>query len=74
MYSCHPLQQRCMRAAPRVAGEGGGRREAGLGGGGGGGEGAEESPRAEDVTEEAETVLGLCTRVLKTFYLEVGTV
>ena len=33
-----------------------------------------ESPSAKDVGEEAETVLGLCARVLKTFYLEVGTI
>lgn len=33
-----------------------------------------ESPSAKDVSKEAETVLGVCTMVLKTFYLEVGTV
>lgn len=32
-----------------------------------------ESPSAKDVSKEAETVLGVCTTVLETFYLEVGT-
>lgn len=30
----------------------------------------EESPSAKDVSKEVETALGVCTRLLKTFYLE----
>lgn len=70
MYCCHPLKQRCMQATPRVTGEGGGR----LGLGVGVGRTLKESSSAKDVSKEAETVLGVCTTVLKTFYLKVGTV